>query len=584
MFKGIYKFFHRIYHSRYHGIYRHAKKLFVFDLGLMALAVVMLLSGLFFFFWRPTITDLIDISISLGTGRVKSGDHVKVTIDFTNRSKYNLTNTTLALRLPNGFIVDKTLTPPSIFQPDSTFALPKELKPGAKGQAELFGWFWSEPDKEERITASLSYEPAGTNSLEQKSAVFAVTLPDSVLESSLLMPTSSFPNTPVKFTYTLTNTGSQTVNGISIANNWPDKIMEDKDTQNISLPPSGVKVISGSITIPSKSGKYSLEITPQITANNNLIPQAPVRQEIQTFSPDMPSTIEFLNQIQYAEPGQIIPVQVTWQNKSSYKLRNLSLHIGAGLAGVVDWKKTAAENNAKAQPDGILFDGSSRTNLSNGDPGASDSFTENLYLLPSFNLNGAEKAYVEIIPVINAGLPQVSNQNFSQEGTRVRVPLATELFLKSEARYYTTEGDQLGRGPLPPAVGKTTKYWVFINVSNTSNAVDNATFSAVLPAGVELTGKQSVTVGPELQYNSATRKISWAYDYLPANSQTGIYFEVQVTPDSSQLGKNIVLANSIQFSATDDFVNKIFSLSSPAVTNVLNTNDKGRNLGSKVSE
>ena len=47
-------------------------------------------------------------------------------------------------------------------------------------------------------------------------------------------------------------------------------------------------------------------------------------------------------------------------------------------------------------------------------------------------------------------------------------------------------------------------------------------------------------------------------NFIPANSQVGIYFEVAVTPTSAQLDQNIKLTNSTQFSATDNFVNKNF--------------------------
>jgi len=585
MHTRIYKFFHNIYHSRYHGIYRHAKKLFAFDLALLGLAAVMLITGIFFFFWKPGITDLIDLSISLGNGRIKSGDPVKITVDYTNRSKYQLNNIALALRLPDGFIVDRKQTPENIFAADSTFTSVKELKSGAKGQAQIYGWFWGEPNKEQRITASMTYEPASLNRQEQKLAVFSAMLPESILQTRLSVPTTSYPNVPLKFTYTLTNTGSQTITGINLSNNWPGgDIMQEKDTQNISLPPNGIKVINGQITIPGKSGKYSLQITPQILINNHLIPQTPSEQKINTYSPDLISIAELTTNSLYAEPGQIIPVKINWENKGDFKLQDLHLHLATVLPKIVDWAKTAKENNAKTDQNGLVVDAISKTSLSDGNPGASGSFTINLYLLSSFDLSQTENAYLELVPTMEAGMSGISAQNFTQEGTRVRLPLATDLNLSAEARYYTAEGDQLGRGPLPPQAGKTTKYWVFINVSNAGNAVDNASFSAILPSGVELTGKQSVSIGPELKYDPATRKIAWSYDSLPAYSQTGIYFEVSVTPDSSQIGKNITLADSIIFSATDDFTNKVFNLTSPPVTNILNKNDRGHLSGSQVAQ
>ena len=38
----MYTFLKNHYHTRYHGVYQHAKKLFIFDLALLGLALVMM--------------------------------------------------------------------------------------------------------------------------------------------------------------------------------------------------------------------------------------------------------------------------------------------------------------------------------------------------------------------------------------------------------------------------------------------------------------------------------------------------------------------------------------------------------------
>ncbi|MFA5061860.1 MAG: hypothetical protein WC526_01815 [Patescibacteria group bacterium] len=582
MHKHIYSFFHKIYHTKYHGIYRHAKKLFVFDLALLGLAIIILAGGIFFFFWKPGITDLIDLSISLGNNRIKSGEYVHLTVDYANKSKYKLENISLGLRLPNGFTVDRTKTPESTFSKTSIFTAITTLDPGAKGQVEIFGWLWSVPNQEERITAYLAYEPHGLNRTEQKVSVYAARLPESIITGKLEMATTTFPNTPTQFTYTITNTGSETVNNISLINNWLTNIIAAKD-QNFSLPAGGYKVISGTLTTPNQGGNYSLEITPQILINNYQIAQKIVKQTSNNISPNIESSVSFVSTPAYAEPGQVIPLAIRWNNKSNFKLDNLQMKLTANQTKVVDWAKTARENHATAAKDGLILDTKTRTNFSNGNPGSNDSFTINLYLLPTFAVTG-EKIYLELIPTMEAGLAKISTQKFTQEGSRARLPLASEVRLASEARYYTPEGDQLGRGSLPPQVKKTTKYWVFIKISNTSNQINNAKLITSLANGVTLTGKQSVTLGSDIIYDSASRKISWSNDAIPANSQVGIYFEVAVTPTAAQLGQNINLTNSMQFGATDDFVNKTFNLSTAGVTNILNANDRGHIYGSQVTE
>jgi len=586
----MFKFLHHHYHKNYHGKYEHAKKLFVFDLALLFVAMVLLASSVFLFLWKPSLTGQIDMSISLGNERIKSGDKIHLTIDYTNKSKYKLNDVSLGLRLPEGFLINRNKTSKDTFSDDLIFQSLKEIKAGASGQVDIYGWFWGEPNKDADFIANLSYQPEKDSNREQKLSSFVARLSDSVLAGQLEISASALPNSPLKFTYTLTNSSDHEINEISITNNWNlayrqagADVMNEKVTSNITLQPGDSKVIEGQLITPNKSGSFSFTVTPQVLVNNHLISQTPITKELKIFAPQIISGARLLQSLDYAEPGQIIPLEIKWENKSNFKLQNLTLHLASNLSGVVDWTKTAKENNAKAESNGLFFDNTSRTNLSDGNPNSSDVFVVKIYLLPSFNLPEVEKANLEIYPVVKGTSNEASGQKFSQEGARIRIPLATEVnFNNIETRYYTSEGDQLGRGPLPPQVGKTTKYWIFVKIGNTTNAINDVTFDTSLPEGVEFTGKQSTSIGPQIDYNNSTRAISWKYNTLPPNSQTGLYFEVSVTPSVSQIGQNILLTNALQFSATDNFTNKKFDFNYPPLTNVLNSNDAGFNLGSKV--
>lgn len=573
------------YHKNYHGVYAHAKKLFAFDLALLFFAIAMIAGNLFLFFWKPSITGLIDLSVSLGNERIKSGDAVSVTVNFTNTSKIKLTDVSLGLRLPEGFIVDRNKTLVDAFSDHSIFTLVKELNAGASGQVEVYGWLWVEPKKEERFIVNLSYRPEDKKNREQKLSSIIANIPESVLAGNLNFATTTFSNSPVQFNYTLQNLSDRTIDNISILQALDKNALNEKNNLKFSLQPNETKVIEERFTTPNNPGRHTFNITPQILANNHLISLGVNSQAFETFAPQITSGSKLLENISYAEPGQTIPLEITWENKSNIKLQNLTLHLTSNLQNVVDWKKTALENQAKAEQNGLFFDSQSRTSLGNGSPKNNDRFTIKIYLLPRFNLSAIENAKLEIYPIMKAGTSQVTGQQFSQEGTRISVPLATEArFGSAEARYYTDEGDQLGRGPLPPKIGKETKYWIFIRITNTSNAIGGAQFSTSLPEGVAFTGKQSTTIGPQIKFNNSDRSVSWQYESLPANSQTGLYFEVAVTPKNSQLGQNLQLTNALHFTATDVFINKKIEISSPSISNILNKNDGGYSLGSKVTQ
>lgn len=146
----------------------------------------------------------------------------------------------------------------------------------------------------------------------------------------------------------------------------------------------------------------------------------------------------------------------------------------------------------------------------------------------------------------------------------------SDLTARSLARYYTSEGDQLGRGPLPPVVGETTKYWIFWSIENSLNDLADVSVSAVLPPNVSWTENKSVSLG-ELDYNPARRVVTWKVGELkgylgeewPAQ---GVAFEVALTPNLEQEGGEALLLNQIKIFGDDKFTGNFLERNLPGLT------------------
>jgi hypothetical protein len=570
-------FFHKHYHTRYHGVYQHAKQLFVFDLFLLVLAIGMLITSVVLFIWKPGLQDQINLTISLGNARIKSGEQVDVTITFENHSKYALEDAVLGVRFPPGFVLDRAADKNSGLTAQNTFDI-KKLPPGGNGNIVLHGQLWTTPGHDERFIASLVYTPENSKNREQKFGASIIALPESVLVGELKIATSTFAGTPLAYSYSLTNSSDQTITNVFVRKNWREAT--DESESAIPLEPHSSKTISGFLPSRAQANVYTYAATPEVLVNGTYIAQQKSVQQVEVVLPTITSRAKIIDPAAYVDGGQTLPVEVEWQNTSKYTLDNLKLELRF-TPGVVDLVATARENNFKLQNGLLIIDSSSRTALANGKPGSSDRFSIIVHLLPLFNTH-VENANLEVTPVITGGLSNVPGQTFSQNGEVVKIPLATQLKLTVEPRYYTDDGDQLGRGPLPPQVGQTTKYWVLARASNTTNAVRDVRFNAILPSGVSFTGKQSVTIGQPITYSDADHSLRWAYNELPANSQTGLYFEVAVTPVGGQVGSPLQLVRSIKFTATDERVNKTINLTAPDVTNVLPKADRGSTSGAAV--
>jgi hypothetical protein len=136
------------------------------------------------------------------------------------------------------------------------------------------------------------------------------------------------------------------------------------------------------------------------------------------------------------------------------------------------------------------------------------------------------------------------------------VPIATALRLQAAGIYFTKDGDQLGRGPLPPTVGEETRYRIVVQIDNLQHPVKDATFEAFLAEGVEWTGRFSITHGEAVDHFPSTRRVTWKMPEIGAFTEEsggspGASFEVSLTPTEDMAETIPVLLTGLTVTGTD---------------------------------
>jgi hypothetical protein len=144
--------------------------------------------------------------------------------------------------------------------------------------------------------------------------------------------------------------------------------------------------------------------------------------------------------------------------------------------------------------------------------------------LKEFSETGALEMLVDNL----AGLPDGSTlkvvktmvsdgQTSRFETEPIPVPASLGLSVSSSARYFSTDGEQLGRGPLPPQVGEATEYWVFWNLGPIKRGLAAVDISANLSENVRWIGKQNVGVlgTSSVVYDPTTRTVSLDLKNIP---------------------------------------------------------------------
>jgi hypothetical protein len=582
MFKKIHRAFQGHYHQKYHGKYRHAKQLFIFDIALLIFALLLVASSIFFTLWQPYVRENISLSTTLNT-KPKSGEMTKISVSFSNNTKFTLSSATLAIHLPSGFIVDRTQTPFSYFSKNSIIKL-SDLEPGAQGSAEIYGRFWSEPKRETTITSLLTYKPANKSEPEQKIITTPLTLSESVLQTNFSVETSTFPNQKLPFTYSVTNQSNQSIKNIKSQIFKENKVREKIIENDFNLIAGETKKITGTIEVGSTDLNEFLTADTRIKLDDQTeVVQSSDSRKITILYPNVELTTSLSTSTTYAKPNDVLQISINLKNKSNTYFDNakIKLNFSAEQETVIDIQKTARENGFKIQNNQLVIDSSAQKFLKRVAPNSTNAFVINLSFLKNFKLPNKSRVNLLVTPYfVSSALPLYS-QTLEIKGSETKIPLAGLVTFQIEPRYFTVDNNQVGRGPLPPQVGKTTKYWIFATLKNTTNNLKSASFSANIPSGVELTGKQIVDLGTlEKQDN----KITWHAENIPEQNELHIYFEIALLPTVKQKGEVLQLISDIIFRSTDDFTNEQLTINTfETISTLLNNNDRGSLYSAKVS-
>jgi hypothetical protein len=127
----------------------------------------------------------------------------------------------------------------------------------------------------------------------------------------------------------------------------------------------------------------------------------------------------------------------------------------------------------------------------------------------------------------------------------------SDLGFKEQVRYFDENNLPVGDGPLPPAVGQTTSFKVYWNLTNNLHDLNNVSLQTVLPNGVEWSAHNRTSVGT-LAYDAASKQVTWQIGRLPITVyEASAEFDISLTPTEDQRNKIVVLVSGSKVLATD---------------------------------
>lgn len=582
------------YKKKYHLNFAHAKKLFFLDMVLLFSTVVIGGAALMWWLYDPTVTDLVNITLTPSSDRIKSGEKVLYTITYANQSDVLLTHPNLSIHMPVGFQLEKVDNRSLFSSSTQTFNL-EPLPPRSEGKLTFEGIFFDEPQKQNDLFVSLSYQQENGQTRELKTTRILSILRGSTLALTLESPDKILGNGSIPAKVIFENTGETPLeqvvlpllsqNGVRFE---PDTELSDKggarnNSQILfsSLAPGEKKVISGRIVslVSSREETLLFTLIPTVRSNSQDIPQTPLQKKYHILFPALDGTFQWKNNPTSLKPGDEPTLLFTLKNTGNIPLEKILLSIP--LSNMIQGQKLSAKNKGSIQKTTFLLSPTHSANLTSFQPGESKTFE---FIIPTKSPAGAINPELRVEINLQASLPELPEAQYQNKYISPTIPLGTQLNIQSQVRYYSPEGDQLGRGPLPPKIGKETKYLALLQLGNTSSDITKLTFEAILPPGIVWTGKTSVSQGNDVQFDPASRKVNWSLPRLAANSTAGIYIELSYTPSADALGSIPTLLEGLHIEGEDAFTAQKISLSPRSLSGDLANDPLGKAKGVQVVE
>jgi hypothetical protein len=255
----------------------------------------------------------------------------------------------------------------------------------------------------------------------------------------------------------------------------------------------------------------------------------------------------------YAAPGEEMPVTVRVRNEGLLPLKDVTLSVqdDPRAIGAVRWKPSASVGDLA--------------------PGASAERVAYVRALEQVSRYVTDP-WLRVTPVARFRVESDGIAEAEIPGAPVERKISGDAALRVAARYYTNEGDQIGRGPLPPKVGSATRYWIFATLGTGATELRDGALAFSLPQGVAWTGRAAVTSGHDAEI--AGDRLVWRVGTIAPHAGVlheapSISFEVALTPTDAQVGTTPLLIASAAFTGTDAWTEAALSEAQAGLTTQL---------------
>lgn len=566
--------------------YKFNKKHLVMDI--LIVAGILILIGLNIFWayggFHYFINNL-NVVVSAAKTEYKSGESAAFTINYANNNSYKIEEAVLSVRWPKNFQVEKVSV--ANFNLENNILDLGSLKAGANGGFTASGRVIGDLNEEQILAANINYYKTSKSGVRmigqfENNDSFKLKINNSFLSVKNDLPDRLVNQEKWPWTIKIKNNSEDIAYGkVIVAPNVDNEFTTDQKEyaiENLTQGKEADVVVYGKLITDKISKSLSFKVYWQKRdlklLQTDFQKETPVLQPNfrlkHIISPFRQSGSEASKTGGAINPGEWVDLIVDYNNAGDYTLENVELSLN--LTGAY-WDLSQVEKETgRVVGDKIVWNFSDLPRLALIQP----------HEKGEIKLSVKTREFVSDSQALNLASStsaryKIGGQAVEIIGDEISSRLNSNLSASVYPIYFAPTGDQLGRGPLPPRVGKETKYWIFVKLINDINAVKNVSVKIELPMNVVATGSTNVPVGDPIQFDNNKRELIWQISEIPVKpANIGFAFEAGIIPTLLQTGTYPALIDSIVVSGNDSFTGDKIEKTFGSVTTRLINDLKGK--------
>jgi len=429
------------------------------------------------------------------------------------------------------------------------------------------------------LKSDFRYEPSNFSSVFSKDQSHSLNVEGSSVDFSLVSQQEASSGEAVKFIAVFTNNTDKSLDDLILELDYPkdfifssstlEKI--DSSANRFELPSmksnekleaeiigsfsgavDSIKKLTGTVGVINKKGDFS-----KISISEEVVKVIPSRIAIEQ---------EFFGGIDLDSKstslGSILKCKINFKNNSTYPLSDLILKEKIET-DLIDHSSVQAGTGFYDQnKQEITWRASDVYSLKNLNPGESGSvefyFALKEFHVPEGEINEKISTQSRISSLnISSVLPENKEISSGIEEFKVR----TNLDLQISGEY--GGGVFKNTGPVPLKVNEETTFTIRALLKNNFNRIDDSKLTIKLPSGIIWKDSFQRSSG-SVSFNKRSNEIEWNLGSL--DSQIGykypaeeLVFQIGVTPQANQIGRDINFLNEINFKGFEKFIEKPIS-------------------------